>query len=193
MKYLFFDLETTGIGVGNNKVIELAAILYDSETDSSIDQYHTFIDPQMDITSFITNLTGITNQMVKNQPTEMLAFERFAAFIQKCNPDFICGHNIDAFDMKWVQHRNDLYNLGIDLTIPTLDTLKLAREISKEGLLTGYNFTTPKGAVSLKLEYLIKYFELGSQDHRAINDVINNINVYRKFMDLRKNNSSLGF
>ena len=58
--------------------------------------------------------------------------------------------------------------------------MAIAKEKHKAGLLPGYNYTTDKGNLSFKLEWLMDYYNIGSQDHRAINDVRHNIEVYRE-------------
>ena len=65
-----------------------------------------------------------------------------------------------------------------------IDTLDLAKECGKRKVLPNYNFTTEKGNVSYKLDNLIHYFDLGEQDHRAINDVQFNIEVYKSLTNL---------
>lgn len=193
MIYLFFDLETTGFREVTDRVIEIAAAAVDMNTHKIIETYQTFVNPEIDIPAKITEITSITNDMVKNGATEIRAFEGFADFLEKHNPVKICGHNIDAFDMRWVKNRNERYDLNMDLSVETLDTLKLVREIAKEGKLIGYNFETATGRPSYRLELLMKYFELGDQNHRAIDDVLNNVKVYLKLMDLKNDSSSLGF
>ena len=65
MKYLFFDLETTGFSREHNDIIEIAGILVDSETQQIIDSFHEYVKPRQRIPAKITELTGITNDMVR--------------------------------------------------------------------------------------------------------------------------------
>lgn len=193
MIYLFFDLETTGFSNTTDKVIEIAAAAYDMNTNSIIETFQTFINPGVSIPPKITEITSITNQMVKHAPTEQKAFEDFSAFIKKHNPSFMAGHNIRSFDMKWVAVRNDRFKLNLNNNIPLIDTLDMVRDVAKKGLLKGYNFKTPTGRPSFKLQYLMEYFELGEQNHRAIDDVLNNIIVFRNLKKLEVEDNSLGF
>ncbi len=194
MIYIFFDLETTGFSAVSDKVIEIAAAAVDIGTHKVLETFQTFVNPGVAIPAKITEITSITDRDVANAPTELKAFEDFAKFLKKYDGyQAICGHNIQTFDLKWVNVRNDRFDLGINLSVQVIDTLVLVREVAKKGVLTGYNFTTPTGRPSFKLQYLMEYFELGSQNHRAIDDVLNNIIVYKKLIELESDNTSLGF
>lgn len=193
MKYLFFDLETTGFSHVSDKVIEIAAAVYDEDLGEIIDTFQTFINPGVTISEKITEITSITNEMVKNAPTEQRGFELFDEFVKKHSPDVLAGHNIKSFDIKWVDVRNDRFNTNINTNITLVDTLEMVRATAKKGLLVGYNFTTKTGRPSFTLQNLMKYFELGEQNHRAIDDVLNNVVVFKKLTKLEKNDTSLGF
>lgn len=190
---LFFDLETTGFSEKNDKVIEIAAQVLNEDTGKVLGTFQTFINPGVSIPARITEITGIDNKMVTDAPSEQLAFEDFAKFLKEHDYDMLAGHNINAFDMRWLHDRNARYKLKMNLEVPTLDTLVYVKEIAKTGKLVGYNFTTKTGRPSFRLECLMDYFELGTQDHRAINDVKNNIQIYLKLKKMEEDGSSLGF
>lgn len=194
MIHIFFDLETTGFSSATDKVIEIAAAAVDMNTNKILETFQTFINPGFSIPSKITEITSITDSMVAHAPTEEVGFNMFRDFLNKYEDmTAICGHNIKAFDLRWVESRNKRYDLGLSLDMEVIDTLVLVREIAKKGVLVGYEFTTKTGRPSFKLEYLMDYFELGSQNHRAIDDVLNNIIVYQKLKRLENNDTSLGF
>ena len=183
---LFFDLETTGFSAGSDGVIEIAACVVDPLTLKIQGTFNTFVNPGITISEKITEITSITNHDVKDAPTEEMAFNDFKAFVDQFEIDTYAGHNIDSFDMKWMHSRNERFDLGLNLEVETIDTLKVVKEIAKSGALKGYNFTTKTGRASFKLEYLMAYFGLGEQNHRAIDDVKNNIIVYKKLKELEK-------
>lgn len=64
-KYVVVDIETTGLDPQSNEIIEISALKY--EQNVLIDSYHTLVHPNESISTFITGLTGITNEMVKNE------------------------------------------------------------------------------------------------------------------------------
>ena len=67
-----------------------------------------------------------------------------------------------------------------------LDTLDYANALYKDGVLSEYTATTPTGRMSFKLEHLISYFDLDTQTHRAIDDVRQNVIVYKRLQELEK-------
>lgn len=190
---LFFDLETTGFSQNTDGIIEIAACVVDPVTLKVKDTFNTFVNPGITISEKITQITSITNDDVRHAPTEEMAFNSFKDFVSKYTIGTYAGHNIDAFDMKWMHSRNERFNLGLNLDVETIDTLKVVKDIAKTGALKGYNFTTKTGRASFKLEYLMAYFNLGEQNHRAIDDVKNNIIVYKNLKELERKNTSLGF
>lgn len=181
MNTVFFDLETMGLSRNRDSILEIAAIAVD-ENNHIIDGavYNTFINPQKAIPFPITQLTGISDKDVRNAPTEFIAIKGFVDFLKKYNVKAIAGHNICRFDIPFIKERAAQWNIELDLPKVEIDTLAIAKEKHKAGLLPGYNYTTDKGNLSFKLEWLMDYYNIGSQDHRAINDVRHNIEVYRE-------------
>ena len=101
MIHIFFDLETTGFSSVQDKVIEIAAAAVDLKTGKIIETFQTFSNPGVSIPSKITEITSITDKMVANAPTEVIAFEMFAEFLNKYdNIEALCGHNINPFHVK---------------------------------------------------------------------------------------------
>ena len=181
MNTVFFDLETMGLSKNRDSILEIAAIVVD-ENGSIIDGavYNTFINPQKPIPFPISQLTGIEDKHVKNAPTEFMAIKGFVDFIKKYNVGTIAGHNIQRFDIPFIIERANQWNITLNLPTNVIDTLAMAKEKHKAGLLPNYHFTTAKGNLSFKLECLMEYYNIGDQDHRAINDVRHNIEVYRE-------------
>ena len=65
-RYAIVDIETTGGLVKRDKITEIAIVLHDGE--KVIEQYQTLINPERSSPSFITGLTGITDEMVADAP-----------------------------------------------------------------------------------------------------------------------------
>ena len=65
-EFIVLDLETTGLDPLNDKIIEIGAVKI---TGSKIvESYSTFINPEKNIPDYIVNLTGITNDDVRDAP-----------------------------------------------------------------------------------------------------------------------------
>lgn len=120
--YTLIDIETTGLDPNYDEIIEIAAIrIRNNIIDST---FSTLVKPERLIDNFITELTGITNDMVANSlPIEPNLY-KLHSFI---NNDILLGHNVN-FDV------NFLYDNYIKYT-PYLfknnfvDTLRLSRKV----------------------------------------------------------------
>lgn len=183
MKTIFFDLETTGLSSTTESILEIAAVVIDSDFNT-IDTFQSFINPGKPIPYIITKLTGITDQTVKGAKTEYIVLNEFMNFVKKHNPDIVAGHNIKRFDLTWIKAKTNKYGIENRLELEILDTLDYVSKIYKDGLLLNYKGLTEKGRVSFKLEHLVSHFGLSAQTHRAIDDVYQNIIVYRHLKEL---------
>lgn len=118
MDYIIvLDLETTGLDVTKDTIIEVACIKFDAQTFEEKEVFHTFINPQREIPELISQITQITLQEVKDAPV----FSQIREELQEFIGDFpILGHNTN-FDKNFlISHGTSLEN---NLT---LDTFYLA-------------------------------------------------------------------
>ena len=192
LKIIFFDLETTGLSSAVESILEIAAVVVDDQFNI-IDTFQSFINPGKKIPFMITKLTGITDDMVKNCKNEYIVMKEFKYWVDKQGATFVAGHNIKRFDLKWIEVRGAKYGVDniFDKYTP-IDTLDLSSRLFKDGVLHNYTAKTEKGNVSFKLEFLVTYFGLTNQTHRAIDDVMQNIIVYRRLKEL-EGTIDLGF
>ena len=65
--YTIVDIETTGNGIKGNKITEISIFKYDGY--EIVDEFTSLVNPECEIPYFITGLTGIDNQMVRDAPT----------------------------------------------------------------------------------------------------------------------------
>lgn len=96
-KVIFYDFETTGLNVYHNEPIELAAV------DQYGNSYCELFKPvNSDITSYITKLTGITNEMVANKPSFKDSYQTFLDFIGNDEIVYFVAHN-EEFDRMFLK------------------------------------------------------------------------------------------
>lgn len=104
------DLETTGLDPVRDAVIEIGAVRFNGRRVE--DEFHTLLNPRRTIPPEITQLTGITNDMVRRAPMLQEVRDDLEAFVGDAP---VLGHNV-GFDMGFMQHRG---LLGLNQTIDT--------------------------------------------------------------------------
>lgn len=151
--YVVFDIETTGLSVSSNKIIELAAVKL--QDGKEIDRYSSFVDPHERIPYNIQQLTNITDEMVQGAPEVDEVLRKFVEF---CGDAIVVAHNA-RFDMGFIQHNLKKLDWPI-MTNPVLDTLELARLLHPSMKNHRLNTLATKYKVGLE------------SHHRAIDDTI---------------------
>lgn len=123
--FVIADIETTGYSpTAGGRIIEIGAIKID-EFGNKIDTFHEYINPLLKISTKITELTGITNDMVKDKETIGPVLRRFLKFFKGST---IVFHNAN-FD--WNTYLiEDYKRIGIRIpeSYPCIDTLLLSKE-----------------------------------------------------------------
>ena len=95
------DLETTGLAAKKNSITEVTAIQY--RNGEEIGKYSTLIKPSEPIPPEVEDLTGITNDMVKNAPALVMALSDLSAFVGPT--PIIVGHNV-GFDLGFLREKH---------------------------------------------------------------------------------------
>ena len=118
--YVVFDTETTGFNAaGGDQMIEIGAVkLKDGEI---IDRFDELINPGYHIPDHISELTCITDDMVKDSDTEEEVTKRFLSWVGACP---LVAHNA-KFDISFISMAMKKYNLG-EFNYTVLDTLELS-------------------------------------------------------------------
>jgi DNA polymerase-3 subunit epsilon len=157
---IYYDTETTGLKRDSDRIIEIAA--YDAFHKTS---FSTLVNPEMKIPAESTNITNITDEMVKNAPM----FKEVATeFVKFCEGDVVLiAHNNDNFDKHFLEA--EFNRVGITLPkYPYIDTLKWAKK---------YRPDLPK----YSLQYLREIYLVESNNaHRALDDVMVMKEVFEK-------------
>ncbi|GIO83804.1 DNA polymerase III PolC-type [Paenibacillus faecis] len=151
--FIVFDIETTGLSVTQNKIIEVAAVKM--KEGKEIDRYATFVNPHERIPYNIQQLTSITDEMVQDAPDVEPVLKRFVEF---AGDAILVAHNA-RFDVDFVNAK--LKELGMPmLENPVLDTLELARMLFPT--LKNHRLNTLAAKYKVSLE----------NHHRAIDDTV---------------------
>jgi DNA polymerase-3 subunit epsilon len=119
--YAVVDIETTGNGYKGQKITEISALIFDGK--KIVDEFTSLVNPEQNIPTFITNLTGITNAMVRNAPK----FYEVAKKVEEITKGTIfVAHNVN-FDYNIIQA--EFKSLGYDFKRKKLCTVRLTRKI----------------------------------------------------------------
>ncbi|WP_426447032.1 PolC-type DNA polymerase III [Paenibacillus sp. S-38] len=152
-EYIVFDIETTGLSVTSNKIIEIAGVKM--KEGKEIDRFSTFVDPHERIPYNIQQLTNITDEMVRGAPEIEEVLPQFIEFI---GDSVLVAHNA-RFDIGFIQA--NCKRLGLpEVKNPVLDTLELARLLMPT--LKNHRLNTLADKFKVSLE----------NHHRAIDDSI---------------------
>ena len=122
-EFVVFDLETTGAKTPGCRITEIGA--WRVRDGAVLDEFHTLVNPQIPIPPFITQLTGITDEMVADAPLfEDVAYD-FLEFIGQC---VLVAHN-SGFDMRFLNYEIARIFGSYRLANPCLCTVKLSRKL----------------------------------------------------------------
>lgn len=118
--YAIVDIETTGGRPNIDKITEIAIIIHDG--NKVVNSFSTLINPECNIPYFITNITGINNEMVVNAPKFHNIANQILKITQNC---VFVAHNV-SFDYNFI--KNGFKNMGHNFSRETLCTVKLSRK-----------------------------------------------------------------
>lgn len=119
----FVDLETTGATATSDRITEIGIVEVD---ENGVREWSTLVNPEIAIPSFIQNLTGISDAMVKDAPT----FAEVAKeVLERLQGRLFIAHNA-RFDYGFLQ--NEFCRAGHEFRSTVLCTVKLSRRLFPE-------------------------------------------------------------
>ena len=163
-EYVVVDLEMTGLSARDDQIIEIGAIRV--KNHEIVDKMECLVNPRCKIPERVTELTGITDEMVKNGEDRDGAIEKLLDFI---GDSVLVGQNISfdySFLKQWAVNHKRAFGAS------ACDTLKIARAM------------LPADA-SKRLEALCEWFGITRErGHRALDDVIATWQVFEKLEEM---------
>ena len=158
-KYAIVDIETTGGLVKRDKITEIAIVLHDGR--NVIDQYQTLINPERSIPTYISNMTGITDDMVADAP---LFCEVAKEIVLRTEGAVFVAHNA-RFDYGFI--REEFSRLGYAYTRKQLCTVRLSKKLLPH-------------LRSHSLDSLIRHYSISINNrHRALDDALATAEVFK--------------
>ena len=165
-EFVAFDLETTGLSPKTDKIIEIGAVVM--KNGKEISRYQTFVDPHQKLLKETTDLTGITDEMLKGAPSIKQVLPEFLEFV---GDRILVAHNAD-FDTAFI--REACRKLGYEYTFTSADTLVLSQNLMTK--LSRHKLNIVAAALSLP-EF---------NHHRAADDAVTCGLIFAKFMDMMR-------
>ncbi|MBN9646378.1 PolC-type DNA polymerase III [Terrisporobacter hibernicus] len=164
--FIVFDLETTGFSNKNDKITEIGAVKV--ENFKIVDRFSQLINPEKDISYKVQELTGITNDLIKDKPTIEEILPKFIEFI---GDSVLVAHNAD-FDMGFMQQKCREQNIEFKNT--SVDTLTLARTLLPHMKRFRLNLIAKELGIPLL------------NHHRAVDDAEATAHIFIKFLEMIK-------
>lgn len=159
--YTIIDLETTGLSPLYDSIIEFGAIKV--KNNKIIDTYQQLINPGFEISDFITDLTGITNDMLKDKP---LIENVIYNIIEYIGDDIVVGHNVN-FDVNFL-YDNLMLICEKEFSNSYIDTMRFSRKLHKE-------------LKHHRLSDMIDFYNIQASDaHRALADCYSTFELFNQ-------------
>ncbi len=137
---VFFDLETTGINVANDRIVELAAIKINLDQSEETQKY--LINPEVHIPKKTSEIHGIYDEDVKDCPTFKEIAKKLAKFIEGCD---LAGYNSNKFDIPLLAE--EFIRAGVDIDMRRrkfVDVQTIFHKKEKRTLEAAYQFYCSK-------------------------------------------------
>lgn len=161
-RYAIIDVETTGGRANRDKITEIAIVLHDGQ--KIIETWSTLLNPECYIPYGITELTGISQEMVQNAPK---FYEVARKIVEMTQGAIFVAHNV-RFDYSFL--REEFSRLGYTYSRRQLCTVRLSRKAFP-------------GLGSYSLENLIQHFNIKVNNrHRALDDSLATAQVFEKIL-----------
>ena len=187
----FFDLETTGVNVSLDRIVEISILKIFPNGNKESKTW--LVNPGVPIPSEASNIHGITNDIVKNEPLFKMIASDIKSMINNCD---LAGFNSNKFDIPLLAE--ELLRSEIDFSldnVATIDVQNIFHKMEQRTLSAAYQFYCGKSldnAHSSKADTLATYEVLESQIEKY-DDLENNVSFLSDFSKRGKNVDLAGF
>lgn len=171
---IVFDTETTGLSAEKNRIIQISAIKFQITNEGKLKEIarlDEYINPETPIVKKITEITGITNEFIKDKPNEETVFPKVFKFFGT-NPSLVAYNS--SFDLRFLRAMYIRNNKPLKVR-HDVDVLKIARELINKEDIDNH-----------KLATVAKHFycDRGLTFHSAIDDTIATARVFAIFIKM---------
>ena len=139
----FIDLETTGVSLSTDRIVEIAIIKVLPDGERQVKR--KLINPEMPIPKQTTDIHGITDQMVKDAPTFKQAGNEIKQFLENCD---LGGYNSNRFDIPMLME--EFLRAGMDVDLSNrrmIDVQHIFYTMEPRTLTAAYKFYCQKELV----------------------------------------------
>ena len=132
----FFDLETTGINISKDRIVEVSVLKV--FPDGNKESRTWLVNPEIHIPIEVSNIHGITNEMVANEPNFKTIGNQLKEMINNCD---LGGFNSNKFDIPLLAEEFLRSNIDFDLeNIKCIDVQNIFHKMEKRTLGAAYKF-----------------------------------------------------
>ena len=187
----FFDLETTGVNVSLDRIVEISILKIFPNGNKESKTW--LVNPGVPIPLEASNIHGITNDIVKNEPLFKMIASDIKSMIDNCD---LAGFNSNKFDIPLLAE--ELLRSEIDFSldnVATIDVQNIFHKMEQRTLSAAYQFYCGKSldnAHSSKADTLATFEVLESQIEKY-DDLENNVSFLSNFSKRGKNVDLAGF
>jgi|TARA_A200000159_G_scaffold11307_1_gene9540 DNA polymerase-3 subunit epsilon len=187
----FFDLETTGINISKDRIVEISILkVY---PNSNKESRTWLVNPEISIPSEVSKIHGITNEMVINEPNFKVIGSQVKEMINNCD---LGGFNSNKFDIPLLAEEFLRSNIDFDLEkIKCIDVQNIFHKMEKRTLGAAYKFYCKKDLIdahSSKADTLATYEVLEAQIEKY-SELENNVTFLSEFSSRNRTVDLAGF
>lgn len=183
---IFFDLETTGLDIAKDRIVELCYIRV--EPNGNEEARSMRINPEMHIPEVASSVHGIIDDDVKDCPTFADVAPQLAATFEGCD---LAGFNSNRFDLPLLAEEFMKAGVNIDLShVQAIDVQNIYHKLEKRTLAAAYKFYCGRdleNAHSALADTQATYEVLQAQLDHYPNDLQNDVDFLAEFSRMNRN------